>query len=102
MQTLHVYHLLIHDCFFFRNLTRKSISSVAWIFNKCDDVPWILKIDDDVLLNPFALRTYLESELKRFMYPSCIYGVAGKRIKPWRKGKYVVTKVTKYLIFICI
>ena len=70
---------------------------MSWVYNKCKDVPWILKIDDDVLLNPFELRTYLENELKKVKDPDCIYGILHMKSSPIRHGKYMVTKVNEKL-----
>ena len=72
------------------------MSAVTWMFHKCKNVPWILKIDDDVLMNPFELRKYLEQELKSVKDPACIYGRLKLKNEPMRSGKYMVTKVIRH------
>ncbi|KAB7501291.1 Beta-1,3-galactosyltransferase 5 [Armadillidium nasatum] len=57
----------------YRNLTYKTMVSLLWISENCKDVPWILKADDDVVVNPFSLRTFLEKELSRNQSPDIIY-----------------------------
>ncbi|RXG55645.1 Acetylgalactosaminyl-O-glycosyl-glycoprotein beta-1,3-N-acetylglucosaminyltransferase, partial [Armadillidium vulgare] len=48
----------------YRNLTYKIMAGLSWISENCRITPWILKIDHDVMLNPFNLRKFLEKELQ--------------------------------------
>ncbi|XP_037788179.1 beta-1,3-galactosyltransferase 5-like isoform X2 [Penaeus monodon] len=76
----------------YRNLTYKSMSWLSWVRDWCPEVPFVVKTDDDVLVNPFHLKTYLAKELERNAAPSDIYGRVRARNKPMRKGKWNVTK----------
>ena len=38
------------------NLTLKTLSAISWADKYCRGVEWFLCIDDDVVLNPFALH----------------------------------------------
>ncbi|XP_042204915.1 uncharacterized protein LOC121854358 [Homarus americanus] len=55
------YHDIIQldfvDSYF--NLTLKTLSILHWTQNFCPGAKWILKSDDDVLVNPFTLTEYL-------------------------------------------
>lgn len=42
------------------NLTLKVLSMFHWTTTYCPGAKWIVKSDDDVFVNPFALRTYLQ------------------------------------------
>ncbi|XP_042894138.1 beta-1,3-galactosyltransferase 5-like [Penaeus japonicus] len=76
----------------YRNLTYKTMSWLSWVRDWCPDVPWVVKTDDDVLVNPFHLKTYLANELKKNAAPSEIYGRVRPKNKPMRKGKWNVTQ----------
>ncbi|XP_076039159.1 uncharacterized protein LOC143024258 [Oratosquilla oratoria] len=43
----------------YKNLTLKTLASLHWLLQHCPKVPYILKIDDDVLLNVRALQRLL-------------------------------------------
>lgn len=47
-----------------RNLTLKTISLLSWGVTRCPDSLFLAKIDDDVMVNPFHLHTYLQQALK--------------------------------------
>ncbi|KAK3859856.1 hypothetical protein Pcinc_034057 [Petrolisthes cinctipes] len=44
----------------YRNLTLKTLSMLHWSLTYCPQAEWILKSDDDVFFNPFALATYIK------------------------------------------
>ena len=41
------------------NRTYKAISALLWVWRHCDRSEFVLKTDDDVVVNAFALATYL-------------------------------------------
>ena len=43
----------------YRNLTYKAISALKWVSLYCRNAKFVLKSDDDILVNPFTLMTYL-------------------------------------------
>ncbi|XP_069952292.1 beta-1,3-galactosyltransferase 4-like isoform X2 [Cherax quadricarinatus] len=56
-----LFHDLIQNTFVdsYRNLTYKAISWLSWVSQHCTHVPFIAKVDDDVLVNPYCLGKYL-------------------------------------------
>jgi hypothetical protein len=48
----------------YKNLSYKSLLAWEWIADKCSNAKYILKIDDDVVLNTFNLRKFLKDESK--------------------------------------
>ncbi|XP_068203276.1 beta-1,3-galactosyltransferase 5-like isoform X2 [Palaemon carinicauda] len=76
----------------YRNLTYKTISWMTWVRDYCEDVPWIAKIDDDNVVNPFALNHYLVDRFKQNPSPNTIHGRLRGNNKSMRNGKWVVTK----------
>lgn len=76
----------------YRNLTYKTMSWLSWVRDWCPEVPFVVKTDDDVLVNPFHLKKYLANELEKNAAPSDIYGRVRAKNKPMRKGKWNVTK----------
>ena len=44
----------------YRNLTFKQVMSLRWISKYCPKVKYVIKIDDDHLLNPFAIVNFLK------------------------------------------
>eukprot|EP00095_Tigriopus_kingsejongensis_P009027 maker-scaffold458_size165745-snap-gene-0.17 protein:Tk09027 transcript:maker-scaffold458_size165745-snap-gene-0.17-mRNA-1 annotation:"udp- c:betagal beta- -n-acetylglucosaminyltransferase 5-like" len=52
------------------NLSLKGTYGMEWTLRECSHVKWVLKIDDDMIVNPYELNRYIE------MYPnedSCIH-----------------------------
>ena len=43
----------------YRNLTYKAISALKWVSLYCRNAKFVLKADDDILVNPFTLMPYL-------------------------------------------
>ncbi|XP_037788531.1 beta-1,3-galactosyltransferase 5-like [Penaeus monodon] len=64
----------------YRNLTYKTIAWLSWVVNHCPDVPFALKVDDDVVVNPFGLQV--------------LYGkINRKTISQRNEGKPAVGKI---------
>ncbi|KAL7643543.1 UNVERIFIED_CONTAM: hypothetical protein RMT77_005525 [Armadillidium vulgare] len=77
----------------YRNLTYKIMAGLSWISENCRITPWILKIDHDVMLNPFNLRKFLEKELQSNPSQNVIIGNCKKNgTKPFRFGKWGVSQ----------
>ncbi len=45
----------------YRNLSYKSLVAWKWIKNNCDQASFVLKLDDDILLNTFKLKNILDT-----------------------------------------
>ncbi|KAL7643541.1 UNVERIFIED_CONTAM: hypothetical protein RMT77_005523 [Armadillidium vulgare] len=76
----------------YRNLTFKSMAGLSWISENCRITPWILKIDHDVMLNPFNLRKFLEKQLQSNPSQNVIIGRYRDVSKPFRSGRWGVSK----------
>ncbi|XP_066962296.1 beta-1,3-galactosyltransferase 5-like [Macrobrachium rosenbergii] len=48
----------------YNNLTYKTMSLLKWVVDRCPQVPFIAKIDDDVVVNPFHLKNFFEEQMK--------------------------------------
>ena len=46
----------------YHNLLFKALSWMHWITSNCAQVPWIVKTDDDILVDIFGLQKYLEEQ----------------------------------------
>ena len=46
----------------YRNLTYKAIGALKWISTFCVNAKYVLKSDDDMIVNPFTLMRYLEGK----------------------------------------
>ncbi|KAM5146750.1 beta-1,3-galactosyltransferase 4-like [Mantella aurantiaca] len=46
----------------YRNLTLKTLTGLAWTFQKCQGAQFVLKTDDDVFINTPALLTFLKEQ----------------------------------------
>ncbi|KAK8733974.1 hypothetical protein OTU49_006275 [Cherax quadricarinatus] len=93
-QEMDINHDIIQNTFFdtYRNLTYKSISWLSWVRDFCPDTPFIVKVDDDLVVNPFHLVAYLQEEIHKDSAPAKIHGRFWKRAKPHRNGKWAVTE----------
>lgn len=49
----------------YRNLTLKTIMGIKWSSNYCSNAKFVLKIDDDMLLNTPRVMNYLDDMLKK-------------------------------------
>ena len=45
----------------YRNLTLKTLMAIRWASTYCSNANFVLKIDDDVLVNPSPLLEYLDN-----------------------------------------
>ena len=54
----------------YQNLSHKAILGLRWVTEHCTTVKTIVKVDDDVLVNPFLLNVYLSTKFedKRSIY----------------------------------
>ncbi|XP_064085250.1 uncharacterized protein LOC135200540 [Macrobrachium nipponense] len=48
----------------YENLTYKSMAWLRWVADRCPQAPFIAKIDDDVMVNPFHLKNFFEEQMK--------------------------------------
>ena len=44
----------------YRNLSFKSVMAWEWIHNYCDNADYILKVDDDILIDTFSFMNFIE------------------------------------------
>lgn len=79
-----------------RNLTYKTISWLSWVQEWCREVPFVAKIDDDVMVNPFNLLKYLRQYLHDNPAPQSIHGRIRTKPPAHRNGKWGVKKVRPY------
>lgn len=49
----------------YKNLSYKGLSALQWISQHCLHPPWILKSDDDMIINVFGLVAYLAAYTKQ-------------------------------------
>lgn len=58
-----IYHDIVQDDFIdtYHNLTYKSMMAMKWIDKYCRDIKFILKADDDMLVNTFNLIRHISS-----------------------------------------
>ncbi|KAK8778878.1 hypothetical protein V5799_019783 [Amblyomma americanum] len=76
----------------YRNLSLKFIHGAEWVLENCglNSTTTIVKMDDDVLVNVFALSAYVASPV---MSRKGIHCVVYSKVRPVRKkSKWVVTK----------
>ncbi len=53
--------IILNECFFVnRNLTLKSVSGIKWASKYCSNAKFVMKIDDDMVVNTGQLLNYLE------------------------------------------
>ncbi|XP_064479426.1 beta-1,3-galactosyltransferase 1-like [Ornithodoros turicata] len=88
-----VYRDIIQENFTdtYENGTLKSIMMVRWITEYCSKAKFVLKIDDDVMLNPGNLWAEVTSSLRNFTMTA--WGVLAKGRKPFRdpSSKYYLS-----------
>ena len=80
-----------HDSY--RNLTYKGIMALKWITEYCSNVKFVLKIDDDIIVNIFTLWRHLKMLDKYKMIPE-------KTImcNEWNKMKVIRDKKSKWYL----
>lgn len=57
----------------YRNLTYKNVMGLHWIVNFCNHTKYVLKTDDDVLINPFHLVKFLRDAQRSRKYTDFLY-----------------------------
>ncbi|MPC81164.1 UDP-GlcNAc:betaGal beta-1,3-N-acetylglucosaminyltransferase 7 [Portunus trituberculatus] len=68
----------------YANLTYKTLSLLSWGVTRCSEVQFLAKIDDDVLVNPFHLKVFVQDTLQHPPAPKvgrvgCLEGRKGLR-----------------------
>jgi hypothetical protein len=77
----------------YRNLTLKAIMALKWIKDYCPNVNYIVKLDEDILMNTFALLEFIEElETKDFKNEKTIM------CHRWRKAKVSRNKASKWFV----
>ena len=72
------------------NLALKSMSAFKWTQEKCQDVNWLVKVDDDTVNNMGTLR-HVVNKLEEEKMEN-VLACSSKKDPPMRRGKYAVTK----------
>lgn len=74
----------------YENLTLKSVSLMKWVSLRCPTVPFVLKMDDDVMINVDLMLEFVQS---RQGETKSIYGKVAKNWMPHRNknSKYYVS-----------
>lgn len=67
----------------YTNLTLKSVFMLKWVVNHCSSVPFVLKTDDDMLINIRGLLKDLTNDTYSPSQPMII-GMIQKQAKPFR------------------
>ncbi|XP_066962721.1 uncharacterized protein [Macrobrachium rosenbergii] len=81
----------------YNNLTYKTMSWLKWVVDRCPQVPFIAKIDDDVMVNPFHLKNFFEEQMKTPPVPAEEY--PEKEYPPFVHGPaYVVGRAAARLL----
>ena len=57
-----IYHDIIQEDFLdsYKNLTYKGIMALKWVSTFCSNTKYILKVDDDIVVNTFTLLNHLK------------------------------------------
>jgi len=72
----------------YQNLILKTVSLLYWSNKYCRHIGWIIKMDDDIILNAFKLRGRLPTDPSdKFL----IFGKVNKGVTPKRGGRWPVT-----------
>lgn len=67
----------------YTNLTLKSVFMLKWVVNHCSSVPFVLKTDDDMLINIEGLLKELTNNMYKPSQPMII-GMIQKWARPYR------------------
>ncbi|CAL4159002.1 unnamed protein product, partial [Meganyctiphanes norvegica] len=70
-------------------VTYKILSSMHWVSSRCPSVPWVIRADDDILVDPFLLNHRLTKASKEGF--SCYVWPRGSN-PVGRVGKWAVTR----------
>lgn len=88
-----LYHDIVQENYIdaYRNLTYKGISALKWVANYCHSVRWVLKTDDDIMVNTFLLFSHLNSlSVHGFAPKRCIMCLVWGHMPVLRTGKWQV------------
>ncbi|ESP04734.1 hypothetical protein LOTGIDRAFT_95840, partial [Lottia gigantea] len=87
----------------YKNLTYKHIMSHSWIIENCPDVRYILKVDDDIVVNVYNMMKYLNTHkkpMKNFLYCNALWyeGPHRNNQSKWSmtKSEYPFTKYPQF------
>lgn len=74
----------------YHNLTLKSVSLMKWVSERCTNVPYVLKTDDDMLINVDMMMAFVKGKRK---FTKSIFGKVAKNWRPHRDrtNKYYVS-----------
>ena len=72
----------------YRNLSLKSVNALQWVLNKCEDVDFIFKCDDDSYINVESVLDYIRNSSK---YESFIHGHVYTKPRVMRSGLWGVS-----------
>ncbi|XP_014675783.1 PREDICTED: beta-1,3-galactosyltransferase 1-like [Priapulus caudatus] len=77
----------------YRNLTYKGVGALRWVARHCSRARWVLKTDDDIVVNVFALHAHLTSVARHGHAPvrAILCHVWG-RMPVLRTGKWEVAE----------
>lgn len=75
----------------YRNLTRKHLMGLHWAANNCKDIKYIMKMDDDIVINIYGILEKLHSDM---MEKNSLTGYVLKNMIPVREpaNKWYVSK----------
>ncbi|CAL4098093.1 unnamed protein product, partial [Meganyctiphanes norvegica] len=63
-------------------VTYKILSSLHWVSSRCPSVPWVIRADDDILVDPFLLHKLLpraeEEGFNCYLWPKSYVKSTGK------------------------
>lgn len=71
------------------NLTLKTVMGIKWVASYCSNVKYALKVDDDVIVNPYSLLPYLKNLTDQSSL-QCFYHV-NATIHRGNKSKFYVS-----------
>ncbi|XP_067661364.1 beta-1,3-galactosyltransferase 1-like isoform X1 [Haliotis asinina] len=73
----------------YKNMTHKHVMAMHWVGERCNNIKTIVKIDDDVIVNPFNLVYYLKRTTK---HHNTIHGIVLNSEQPFRNphAKYYI------------
>ncbi|XP_077548425.1 uncharacterized protein LOC144161674 [Haemaphysalis longicornis] len=73
-----------------RTVTPKWMNGMQWVADHCPNVPAIVKLDDDVIVHPFKLTQYLQTELPREPARLHCYANGGQPVNREPDSRYFV------------
>ncbi|KAG0721931.1 Beta-1,3-galactosyltransferase 2 [Chionoecetes opilio] len=88
-----LYHDIVQGDYgdYYHLLSYKGLSSLYWITRNCAHVPWTLHADDDILIDTFLLKQFLQVQ-RDTSDESKLHCRTIRHAKVLRKGKWKVTQ----------